>query len=167
MKLIIALDNIRSLHNVGSIARSAYGFEVDEIVTIGITPHMKQANDDRLPHVYEKAEKAISKTALGGEVLLTEHFSDSDGFLNWLKHNEYAAVSLELTDSASDVRDFSPTSDTVLVLGNEVDGVSQEILDASQHIQIPISERKESYNVSNAAAIAMYAIHDQFGKLSS
>jgi len=166
MKLYLALDNIRSAHNVGAILRTAYGFELDGVVSIGITPHNKQPNDPRLPHVITKAEQRIAKTALGGEKLLGKHFTDYSEFKDWLTDSKREPIAIEMTDRSEDITDFTPKMDTVLILGNEIDGVSNDLLaTAVKHLHIPISKQKESYNVASAAAICMYALHKQFAKL--
>ena len=168
MKLYIALDNVRSLHNVGAIMRTALGFELDGLFTIGVTPHPRLTHDTRLPHVIAKAERAIQKTALGGEVLFLNHFQSANELTSWAVEKDLAIISLEKTENSVLLADFTANGDTVLVVGSETEGVSRDILLASSRVlHIPISPQKESYNVATSAGIAMYALHAQFAKLQS
>lgn len=156
--MILLLDNIRSAQNVGAIARTADAMGLKTIYTLGMTPHMKQVSDDRLPHVITTAEKRIAKTALGAESLLKKHFPTFEDFQ--AAYPNYQIVSVEQSASSVPIYKCPPlTPQTALVLGHEVDGVSDAILAASSLIvEIPMHGSKESLNVSAAAAIALYAL---------
>jgi tRNA G18 (ribose-2'-O)-methylase SpoU len=160
----LVLDNLRSTYNVGSLLRSADGFGVTSVITTGITPHMKQQQEDRLPHVVTKATKQISKTALGGEHLLAEHFISTIDAIQYLRKNNYHIVSLEQHPSKSiPLPNFSDMSKPIaLVLGNEIDGVSDLFLEASTYIiEIPMMGIKESFNVAVSGSIALYHLSNQ------
>ncbi len=159
MKLFLALDNVRSAHNVGSILRSASGFDIQGVVSIGISPHMRVTEDSRLPHVVDKDERRICKTALGGETLMLNHFDTGDEFLNWAEANDLSVASLEINPGAIPISKCTRPEKMVLVVGHEIDGVSKQLLTASEQvIYIPMPGVKESFNVASAAAIAMYVM---------
>ncbi len=159
MGITVALENIRSSHNVGSILRSAYAFNVDEVVTIGITPHLRTVHDERLPHVIEKSTKAIAKTALGGESLLSEHFLTTTDFLAWHAERVAELAIVEISETSIDVRDYQRPESVTLVVGHEVDGVSAEMCAAADALlEIPMPGSKESLNVGVAASIAMFEL---------
>lgn len=166
MRIVLVLDNIRSAHNVGSLLRSADGFGVGKVVSIGITPHMEQVDDPRLPHIIQTAEQRISKTALGAQHLMRQHFATTEDFLSWQSNQKSQLVSLELDDRAVNVGSFEPSSDISLILGNELDGVSSALLKKSDEvIQIPMHGQKESLNVSISGAVALYVLSAKFAKL--
>ncbi len=166
MTFILALDNVRSSYNVGALLRSALAFGVTEVHTIGITPHLKQVHDPRLPHVINKAAKEISKTALGGEALLARHFNSNKEFLEWMRSANCDLLCLEMAEQAVPLPDLKSTKNLVLVVGNEVDGVNRDILVTSDMVvQIPTPGEKKSLNVSSAGSIAMYAISQVFAKM--
>lgn len=158
--IILVLDNIRSSYNVGSLLRSADGFGVSSVLTVGITPHVEQSNDTRLPHVIHKTTKQIEKTALGGEHLLSHHFQNQNDTLTFLRQNNFQIISIEQDEKGVSLTDLNQLeSNSALVLGNEIDGVSKEFLDASEMIlEIPMVGVKESFNVSVSGAIAMFYI---------
>ena len=156
--MYVLLDNIRSAHNVGAIARTADAMGISAIYTLGVTPHCKQSSDSRLPHVISRAEKQIAKTALGAERLLGAHFASFNEFQK--EHSSKTLVSIEQTEHSLPIQDAPQLGkDTIIVVGNEIDGVSSDILAASQYVfEIPMRGQKESLNVSAATAIALYTL---------
>src|ERR1041385_7161765 len=97
-QLRLVLHNIRSAHNVGSILRSADGFAVSKVYFSGYTPHPKTQNDSRLPHVINRAEKQIAKTALGAEKAIAWEYVDSPmNLLERLNREGFEIVALEQT----------------------------------------------------------------------
>ncbi len=148
MSKIVLLDSLRSLQNVGAIFRNADGSGFEKIIMCGTTPTPPR-ND-------------ISKTALGSEKTIDwEYFSDAMEALQALKQEGYKIYSVELDDNAIDYRAlFGKHEEKVcLVMGNEVQGVAQDILDISDAIvAIPMHGKKVSLNVSVAAGIVMYAV---------
>ncbi len=159
-EIIILLHNIRSIHNVGSIMRTAEGFGIKNIVFSGYTPHPKIINDNRLPHLITKIEKELHKTALGAEKMLsTSKISDVNSYLAEMKRNGYELLALEQSPSSVELRKYVPSQKIVLILGEEVDGISHSILEmADKIIEIPMRGQKESFNVSVAAGIAIYEL---------
>lgn len=156
-KITLVLHNIRSTHNVGSIFRTAEGFGVQKIVLSGYTPHPTYINDSRLPHLSEKITKQIHKTALGAEKMVPfEYYEDID---DWLRQNRLPIVALEQTKESQSIRDYQPPGEFALLLGEEVYGVTEELLARCDgFIEIPMSGKKESFNVSVAAGIALYSL---------
>ncbi|MEO8691317.1 MAG: TrmH family RNA methyltransferase [Candidatus Saccharimonas sp.] len=156
-EITLLLHNIRSTHNVGSIFRTAEGFGVKRIVISGYTPYPKVPNDERLPHIVDKLTHQIHKTALGAEELVDfEHVSDLG---SWLAKNELPLVGLEQTPESIMIDKFTSPDKFVLVLGEEVHGIDAELLTkCTATVEIPMFGKKESFNVSVAAGIALYVL---------
>lgn len=156
-EITLLLHNIRSTHNVGSIFRSAEGFGVKQIILTGYTPYPKQPNDPRLPHISEKLTKQIHKSALGAELLVP--FRWYEEVANFLSENTLPLVALEQAHDSLELRSFTPPNAFVLIVGEEVNGIPSELLAACQNVvEIPMHGQKESFNVSVAAGIALYAL---------
>ena len=156
-KITLLLHNIRSTHNVGSIFRTAEGFGIERIIITGYTPYPTFVGDSRLPHLAQKITKQIHKTALDAESSVP--FEYHDKLLTWLDNNTLPMVALEQDPSSQKISDFNPPSEFVLVLGEEVEGIPDELLSHCQSIiEIPMHGKKESFNVSVAAGIALFAL---------
>lgn len=156
-KITLLLHNIRSTHNVGSIFRTAEGFGVERIILTGYTPYPTSSSDKRLPHLAQKIHKQISKTALGAESSVS--FEYHDNLLTWLDSNTLPLVALEQAPSSINLSIFTAPNEFVLVLGEEVHGIPDELLSRCQSIvEIPMKGKKESFNVSVAAGIALYQL---------
>jgi len=144
--LIVLLDNIRSMHNVGAVLRTADAFLSREVILCGITP--------RPPH------REIRKTAIGAEESVNWRYAeDALASVKALKTAGYKILALEQATDSVELSAFSPQVDEtyVLVLGHEIDGVKQEIIDlCDQCLEIPQFGTKHSLNVSVAAGIAMH-----------
>ena len=156
------LDNIRSTYNVGAILRTAEGFGVSEVVLSGYTPRV---NDARLlPHLREKLNHEIHKTALGAEEMLKIYSSD-EIITDLKKYKEMGYQIIGLENNIDDDRLICVNSPKlrgkvgqkiVLILGEEVNGINNslyEIIDL--FLEIPMKGKKESFNVSVAAGIAL------------
>lgn len=156
-EITLLLHNIRSTYNVGSIFRTAEGFGVREIILSGYTPYPKTKEDARLPHLAEKITKQIHKTALGAEAIVPfRYFETIDEFL---AANSLPVVALEQADTSIPLETYEPKSDFVLLLGEEVHGIEDDLLARCETIlEIPMKGQKESFNVSVAAGIALYAL---------
>ncbi len=165
MDLILVLDNIRSTYNVGAILRTAEGFGVRRVILSGYTPRF---NDDRvLPHLRDKLNREIHKTALGAEEMLDIYSSD-DIFseLKRLKMDGYQVLGLEnniCDDRLVKLNDPSLPNrlgeKIVLLLGEEVHGINPNLYgEVDLFLEIPMRGKKESFNVSVAAGIAMYQL---------
>ncbi|MBR5647468.1 TrmH family RNA methyltransferase [Candidatus Saccharibacteria bacterium] len=165
MKLILVLDNIRSCYNVGAILRSAEGFGAEKVILSGYTPRVHDAN--LLPHLRDKLDREIHKTALGAEEMLDIYACDDiKNKLFELKSQGWQVVGLENnieTDrifklNGSELKN-KITDKIVLVLGEEVNGIDNSLYDIIDlFVEIPMRGQKESFNVSVAAGIAMYGI---------
>ncbi len=157
-KLCIVAENIRSTYNVGSIFRTADGFSAD-VILIGITPRpLGGKNDARLPHIATKADKAISKTALGAEKSVNwQYFQNIETAIYNLRSNGYCIVAIEQAKNSVPISEMKISKPTALILGPEVEGLSQDILNICDEIfEIPMLGAKESYNVAVSAGIALY-----------
>ena len=151
--LILVLDNVRSLNNVGAIFRTADAFLLEGIYLCGITATP--------PH------REIQKTALGAtESVHWKHFEDPIAALSELKNKGYKIISIEQVENPTFLQDFQPNTGEkyAVVLGNEVEGVSQEIIHESDYcIEVPQLGTKHSLNVSVCAGIIVW---DLFVKMN-
>lgn len=157
-QLVIIAHNIRSTHNVGSILRTADGFGVDVVYCTGYTPYPNLENDARLPHIRNKITQQIQKTALNARVAIKQ--SDTIlPVLEALKTDGYMVVALEQDPQAILLPDFTPPKKVALLLGEEVHGIMPELRNqCAAIIEIPMRGTKESFNVSVATGIALYAL---------
>ncbi len=157
-EIIVIAHNIRSTHNVGAIFRTAEGFGVSHIILSGYTPYPQVSDDPRLPHIAEKLTLQIHKTALGAEQLVPFHFEETPP-LGQLRQEGYRIVGLEQASRAIMLPDYMPPDKIVLLLGEEVHGIESALQDQCDDlIEIPMHGKKESYNVSVATGIALYAL---------
>ncbi|PIR37245.1 MAG: RNA methyltransferase [Candidatus Zambryskibacteria bacterium CG10_big_fil_rev_8_21_14_0_10_42_12] len=147
----LVLDNIRSIHNVGSIFRTAACAGVKEILLCGYTPEPT----DR----FGRIRKDFEKVSLGGEkeVLYTK-VKTTEEALDKLHEKGVTVVAIEQSPRATPFKNFKPTYPIAYVLGNEVDGIAQEILERSDEtLEIPLRGHiKESLNVSVVAGIVLF-----------
>lgn len=160
-EVTLILHNIRSTHNVGSIFRTAEGFGVKQIILSGYTPYPKLPNDSRLPHIAEKLTNQIHKTALGAEEMLP--FKHYENLNEWLDTNQLPIVALEQSQNSIILGKFKPPQKFALILGEEVHGIQQELIDIANYVvEIPMFGQKESFNVSVATGIALYALVNSY-----
>ena len=156
--IILIAHNIRSTHNVGAIFRTAEGFGVSKIILSGYTPYPQLTVDSRLPHIAEKLTKQISKTALGAEAIVPFEYIEQPP-LNDLKSDGYRIVALEQDATSIPMSSYKPPAKVALLLGEEVEGITPELLAQCEDIiEIPMVGKKESFNVSVATGIALYAL---------
>jgi tRNA G18 (ribose-2'-O)-methylase SpoU len=156
--IILIAHNLRSCHNVGSLLRTAEGLGIQKVILSGYTPYPMLDNDRRLPHEAGKLAKQINKTALGAEDLVKwDHHDNILPVLDKLKKDGYVVAALEQAEDAHELPKYHPPQKIVIVVGREVEGVDQEVLDACDlTLEIPMFGKKESYNVVQAAAMALY-----------
>ena len=163
--MIVVLHNIRSCYNVGAILRTCEGFGALKVILSGYTPRVHDNN--LLPHLREKLDKEIHKTALGAEEMLDIYScGDIISEVKKLKEDGWQVVGLENNIDAVPLykmgsAEFSQalTSKIVLILGEEVSGIDNSLYDIIDlFAEIPMKGKKESFNVSVAAGIAMYDI---------
>jgi rRNA methylases len=144
--IIIILDNVRSLNNIGSVFRTADAFLVQKIYLCGITATP--------PH------KDIRKTALGAtESVDWEYRKDTLELVEELKSNQIMVISVEQAENAIMLNAFQvePTATVALIFGNEVKGVSQEVVSASDAVlEIPQLGTKHSLNISVSAGVVVW-----------
>ena len=145
-KLVTILDSIRSRENVGSMFRTADAVGISKIYLCGITPQP--------PH------EKISKTALGAEDTVPwEYHKQTWRLIEQLKKEGYQILALEKTRATKDIFSFKSDKRVALIVGNEVSGLSRQVLKRADNIlSIPMHGKKESLNVSVAFGIAIYAI---------
>jgi tRNA G18 (ribose-2'-O)-methylase SpoU len=157
-KIILIAHNLRSTHNVGSLLRTAEGLGVERVYLTGYTPYPVQKNDPRLPHLARKTDKQITKTALGAEKLVKwQHQDELDDLIEQLRRENFTIIALEQGPNAVKLSDFKPPEKIALIVGREVEGIEPEILKQCDRIvKIPMLGQKESFNVVQAAAMALY-----------
>jgi len=159
--IIVIAHNIRSTHNVGAIFRTAEGFGISKIILSGYTPYPNITHDPRLPHISQKLTSQIHKTALGAEELVPfEHIELPP--LESLKKDGYRVVGLEQANRSVTLKEYISPDKIALLIGEEVHGIEQDLLDQCEDIiEIPMVGKKESFNVSVATGIALYALTSQ------
>ena len=144
--IVIVLDNVRSLNNVGSVFRTADAFLVEAIYLCGIT--------GAPPH------KEIQKTALGStESVSWKYFKTTVEAVQELKEKKYNVYAIEQADSAIMLNHFMPqkTHNLAVIFGNEVNGVQQEVIDiCTDVIEIPQIGTKHSLNIAVSVGIVMW-----------
>jgi 23S rRNA (guanosine2251-2'-O)-methyltransferase len=148
LPVIIVLDNVRSLHNVGSVFRTADAFRIVAIYLCGYTG--------------TPPNKEINKTALGAtETVTWKFFATTMEAVRELKESSYLICSIEQTEKSVPLQtfQFSNEEKLALIFGNEVYGVEQEVIDSSDScIEIPQTGSKHSLNISVAAGIVIWEI---------
>jgi tRNA G18 (ribose-2'-O)-methylase SpoU len=153
-KIIVALDNIRSTHNVGAIFRTADAAGVSEIFLIGITPDPV----DR----FGRGRSDIAKAALGAEKTIKWQHFDNEKFLekvSELKKEGFKIIAIEQSKNSVDYKKIKVSQKTLFIIGSEVDGLSKEVLNLADFVaEIPMLGQKESLNVSVATGIAIFRI---------
>lgn len=155
--LVLILHNIRSTYNVGAILRTADGLGVKKVYFSGYTPHLLKG----LPHERDKLKKQIHKTALGAEDVVPQEFAeDIKDLILSLKTSGYSILALEQNENSINLAESTPKEDyQALILGEEVHGITDDIIALADHIlEIPMFGQKESFNVSVAAAIAIWEL---------
>ena len=151
--VIIILDNIRSLNNIGSVFRTADAFLVKQIYLCGITA--------KPPH------KDIQKTALGSTKSVNWSYCKTTiEIVNKIRSKEVKVIAIEQTEKATPLQNFMPNKNHTyaLVFGNEVKGVSQEVINhCDEVIEIPQFGTKHSLNISVSSGVVLW---DLFSKLN-
>jgi tRNA G18 (ribose-2'-O)-methylase SpoU len=160
MHVILIAHNLRSSHNAGSLLRTAEGLGVEKVYLSGYTPYPETSDDPRLPHIRQKIAAQIHKTALGAEKTLPwEQVPDIDPLLDTLKSQGYTIAGLEQTATAQPLPSYKPPEKLALIVGREVEGIEPEVLAQTDlQLVIPMFGQKESFNVVQAAAMALYQV---------
>lgn len=150
--LIVILDNIRSLNNIGSVFRTGDAFLVEKIYLCGITAQP--------PH------KEIHKTALGAtESVEWEYVEDTLTLIKKLQAENIIIASIEQAENSTMLQDFKiePNQKYAVVFGNEVKGVQQEVVSDSNYcIEIPQFGTKHSLNISVSAGVVLWDLFKKF-----
>lgn len=148
LPIIIILDNIRSLSNVGAFFRSADAFRIGELVLCGITACP--------PH------REIHKTALGAdETVKWRYYESTEAACQALKSEGYRIFAVEQVEGSVPLQDFKFEPQTAYIMGNEVEGVSEEALPYCEGaIELPQAGTKHSINVSVCAGIVMWRLFE-------
>ncbi len=151
--VIIVLDNVRSMENVGSFFRTADAFRIESIYLCGITACP--------PH------REIHKTALGAdESVEWKHFDTTEEACLQLKSSGYRIFAVEQVENSIMLNDFTTPEKSAYVFGNEVEGVDDEILKyCEQAVEIPQKGTKHSLNVSVSGGIVMYHLFEDLKKM--
>lgn len=157
-RLVLVVHNVRSTHNVGSLLRTAEGLGIERVYLSGYTPYPEEPNDNRLPHVVRKLTGQIHKTALGAESSMDWLYQeDLRQCISDIRKDGFTIVALEQTATAVDLNVFKDRRDIALIVGNEVEGLSDAELNLTElQLEIPMKGEKESFNVAVAAAMALY-----------
>lgn len=144
--IVLVLDNIRSLSNVGTFFRTADAFNVNKIYLCGITAQP--------PH------REIQKTALGAtESVEWEHVDNIEVLIDRLKEEGFVVCSVEQTEKTTLLHqlEIDANQKVALVMGNEVDGVNQSVIDTSDYVvEVPQFGTKHSLNVSVCAGVVLW-----------
>lgn len=152
LPVVVVLDNVRSMHNVGSIFRTGDGFSIEKVILCGITA--------RPPH------REIEKTALGATQSVDwVHFEDTNMAISSLRNLGYEIIAIEQATYSTMLNTFTPTTDKkyALIFGNEVNGVSDEVMkNVDSCIEIPQFGTKHSFNIVISAGIVLW---DFFAKM--
>lgn len=150
--LVVVLDDVRSLHNIGSVFRTADAYRVERIVLCGITATPPHAE--------------IHKTALGAEFTVDwQYAADTTAAVTALKAAGYVVLAVEQAEGSISMDEFIPDSRCkyAVVLGNEVKGVQQSVVDAADAcLELPQFGTKHSLNVSVAAGIVIWEMAKAF-----
>lgn len=154
---VLILNNIRSVLNAGAIFRTADAIGINKIYLTGYTP----APVDR----FGRNRSDFSKSALGAEKIISWDKEDSAiDLIKKLKQDDFIILSLEQDEKSFDYKKIEnkiKNKNIAIVLGNEVDGVDDEILKESDFIvEIPMKGEKESLNVSVATGVLLYRLFD-------
>jgi 23S rRNA (guanosine2251-2'-O)-methyltransferase len=145
--LVIILDDVRSMNNVGSVFRTCDCLGISTMYLCGIT--------GQPPH------REIHKTSLGAENSVSwEYHSSIESLIDQLKSQNYTIAALEQTDQSIDIQEFEPNDNPLaLIIGNEIDGVSDKALSRCDTIlEIPQFGTKHSFNVAVSAGIALWEL---------
>jgi tRNA G18 (ribose-2'-O)-methylase SpoU len=152
LPVVVVLDNVRSMHNVGSIFRTADGFALEKVILCGITAQP--------PH------REIEKTALGAtESVDWEHVESTLTAVDTLREQGYQIIAIEQAQNSTMLNTFMPKTNEkyALIFGNEVNGVSDDVMQKIDNcIEIPQFGTKHSFNIVISAGIVFW---DFFAKL--
>lgn len=152
LPVVVVLDNVRSMNNIGSAFRTADGFAIEKMILCGITAQP--------PH------REIEKTAIGATASVEwEHYDETLEAVRQLREQGYLIIAIEQADESIMLNTFKPEQDKkyALIFGNEVNGVSEEVMaEIDACIEIPQFGTKHSFNIVISAGIVLW---DFYAKL--
>jgi len=152
LPVVVVLDNVRSMHNVGSVFRTADGFSISRLILCGITAQP--------PH------REIEKTALGATQSVDwVHYTDTITAVHALREQGYRIIAVEQASGSIMLNQYKPAAEEkyALIFGNEVNGVSDEVMALiDECVEIPQFGTKHSFNIVISAGIVLW---DFFAKL--
>jgi 23S rRNA (guanosine2251-2'-O)-methyltransferase len=153
LPVVILLENIRSLYNVGSFFRTADAAAIEKLLLSGIT--------GKPPH------KGIAKTALGSESTVEwEYRAQAAPLAGELHAQGYELAMMETTTHAVDLFDWNPRFPVCVIFGNEVEGVTPEVAAlCDTHVRIPMLGMKHSLNVATAGGVVMYELLRKYRRI--
>jgi len=139
------------------LLRTAEGLGATEVVLSGYTPYPKSSDDKRLPHEAHKLHKQIQKTALGAESSQRwQHQADIGITVETLRQQGYTLAAIEQTSDSISLNTYAPPDKLALLVSREVEGIELDVLSMMDDIlEIPMFGHKESFNVVQAAAMAL------------
>lgn len=154
LPLVVLLDNVRSMYNIGAFFRAADGVGLEKLWLCGITAH--------------PPKKAISKTALGAEETVGwEHNWEGVRVAEGLRRGGFEIAAIETSVEAVDLFEWEPRFPVCVAFGHEVDGLRPELLGmADAHVRIPMLGQKKSLNVATAGGVVMYELLRKWRALS-
>ena len=159
MRSIVCIaHDMRSTHNVGSLLRTCEGLGIETVFLTGYTPYPSKDNDTRLPHLAQKIHKQISNTALGAEQSQSwvQHESVTD-VIKGLKQQGYLIAAIEQANYSIPLHTYHAPDKIAILLGREVEGIEEKLIQLCDvTLEIPMHGSKESFNVVQAAAMALY-----------
>jgi 23S rRNA (guanosine2251-2'-O)-methyltransferase len=158
--IVVIAHDMRSTHNVGSLLRTSEGLGVTHVYFTGYTPYPPISEDSRLPHIAAKLGQQIHKTALDAEHLMDwSHAKSIAPLIRKLHADGYTIAALEQSANSQKLPDFHAPDKIALLLGREVEGIDPNILaQCDLSLEIPMFGQKESFNVVQAAAMALYQL---------
>jgi 23S rRNA (guanosine2251-2'-O)-methyltransferase len=119
IKFVLIVHDVRSTHNVGSLLRTADGFGAKKVYITGYSPFPKMHNDPRLPHMAEKIDRQIRKTALGAEKTTAwYHYEKIEHVIAQLKTAGYKIAALEQSNKAQNLSGYTSNKNVALIVGN-------------------------------------------------
>ncbi|MGY4386230.1 23S rRNA (guanosine2251-2'-O)-methyltransferase [Pedobacter sp. UYP24] len=152
LPVVVVLDNVRSMHNIGSIFRTSDCFSIDKLILCGITAQP--------PH------REIEKTALGATQSVSwQHYDTTIDAVDALRKEGYVIIAIEQASGSTMLNTFTSAKDKkyALIFGNEVNGVDDEVMkQIDECLEIPQFGTKHSFNITISAGIVLW---DFFAKL--
>lgn len=146
LPIVVVLDNIRSLNNIGSVFRTSDAFAIQAIYLTGITA--------KPPH------REMNKTALGATESVEWHYAENTvDLIQRLKTENYTIIGIEQTENSVQLQDFvlNLNNQYALIFGHEVNGVQQEVINQCDHcLEIPQHGTKHSLNISVSAGVVLW-----------